>query len=335
MAKKKKQQDFAKVKLKVGKKLTPTNATNTEFKAKKVVIKSSPGLVSNPVHSLTTCITASPAIKIVHLSKFLTCPMLTSPHLITGDLLNALARLSLDPDDKVRRQARQCVEQSLNCMLNKKLSLQNSIPILLTHVKCGLTHFNQAIANDSRKLLSFLITRSTPDQEQAFMDIVKSRIWDGKSVSLLDLELAAEIVTKFHHKPAAVFQKQVLEWSPVNNHIPWSKIHSPLLSESVDVTFSGLPPASNTHKDLTQLLQSITSDGIAEFTKRSSDSRACTLTFDTGRRLVALLKLARSLHPDLMASLTLPEYEVTGDGNKKKPAAAVTRQIKDLISETQ
>ena len=326
---KSRQKDFAKVKLKVGRKLKPANATSTEFKTKKVVVRATPGLVSDPVHCLTACASASSSIKLMHLSKLLAGHLLASPHRITGDLLNALARLTLDSDDKVRRQARRCIEQSLNCMHKNQLSLHNSVPLLLTHVKCGLTHLNPAIASESRKLLSFLITRSSPDQEQHFMQIVRSRFWDGKSVTLPDLEMAADIVMEFHQNAAQECQQAIIQWSPSNNHIPWSRLHRTVLSESSDITFSASLPQNGDGKDLQILLANVTSEGLSQFLKRTGDS--VSLNLEQGRRLVALLKLSRCLLGRRLRSFSVPDYEVTGDSSRKKACSALNRQITELI----
>lgn len=324
---KKKQQDFAKVKLKVGRKLQPANVTSTEFKAKKVVL--GPALVSDPIRSLTTCVSASTSVKLLHLSKLLDGPLLTSPHRITGDLLNALARLVLDSDDKVRRNARLCVEQSLSCLLKEQISLQNSITLLLTHVKCGLTHLNAAIANESRKLLSFLIPKSSPDHEQQFMQIIRARFWDGKSVSLSDLELAADIVHKFQNKGTQRCETAVIEWSSSNNHISWSQLHTPILSQSVDITITTAATGKDQVQDLLQLLAKIVADGLSEFSKRPGEQ--VTLSLDQGRRLVALLQLNQCLSSKASEKQHFPDYEVVGDMSKKKACFALTRQIKELI----
>lgn len=326
---KKKQKDFAKVKLKVGKRVKPANATSTEFKTKKVVVRTTPGLVSDPVHCLTACASSSSSIKLMHLSKLLHAPLLTSPSRITGDLLNALARLVLDSADKVRRQARLCVEQAIGCMYDKQLSLQHSIPILLTHVKCGLTHLDPSIASESRKLLSFLIAKSSPEHEQHFMQIVRTRIWDGKSVTLLDLELAAEILTKFYTESADHRPPVTMIWNPSNNHVSWSLRYEPLLSQSVDVTFSASSSTNDNGKELKELIAKVAFDGLSEFLKRSGDN--VSLNPDQGRRLVALLKLSRCLSRGGMRSLTVPAYEVVGESSKRKSCSVLTRQIRELV----
>lgn len=326
---KKRQADFAKVKLKVGRKVKAANATSTDFKAKKVVVRGTTGLVSDPVRCLTASAAASSSIKLMHLTKCLVSPVLTSPPRITGDLLNALARHALDMDEKVRRQARLCVQQAVTCLHEQQQSLQLPISILLTHVKCGLTHLNPAIANDSRKILSFLVTKSSPEQAQQFMELARTRIWKGKAVSLLDLELAAEIVTKFHSKSKDHCQHFSTNWSPSDCHIPWSSTRKPLLSQSIDVTFSATPTGDDAGSELDELMAKVTFDGMSEFVKRSGDS--LTLSLDQGRRLVALLKLSRCLHPDDMRSLALPDYEIVADSSKKKACSALTREIKDLV----
>lgn len=320
-----KQKDFAKVKLKVGRKLQPANSTNTEFKAKKVVIRGTKDLAVDPVHCLTACSTSSPSVKLMHLNKLAASNVLTSSHLITGHLLNALARLSLDSDSKVRKQARVCIQQSLTSMSNDQL--RDSVSLLLPHVKCGLTHLDPGIAHESRALISFLIVRSSDDQEKSFMQILRTRLEGRKgSISLFDLELASEVLTRFRQKVPAVKEQKprfTMDWNPANNFVPWFCINRPRLS--VDITFT--TSASNSKADeVINLLRKFAVDGIDEFS-RNCESRS-SLTVDEGRRLLALLKLSHCL---LNESLVLPEYTVVSEKSHQKQCSSLNRQIRDLV----
>lgn len=320
-----KPKDFAKVKLKVGRKLEASNTTKTEFKAKKVVVRATQGLAADPVHCLTACSTSSPSVKLLHLNKLITSPVLSTPHCITGHLLNALARLVLDSDQKVRKQARVCVQQALTCMSAEQL--HNSVSLLLPHVKCGLTHLVPAVVSESRELLSFLIGRSSADHEQSFVQIIRTRVWDKKSVSLLDLELAAEILTKFKrssHVDEGREPRLAMVWDPRDNYVPWSKLNKPRLSLSVHDTCS-TPSTVQSEDEVLELLRKVASDGLVEFSS-NSESRS-SITVEEGRRLVAFLQIGHCLSIKL---LLLPEYTVVGESSKKKRASTLNHQIRDL-----
>ena len=158
MAKKKKKDvDFKKTKLKVGKVQKSGNLTKPTFKTSKVTLKEALDLRVDPVKSLSISNASSgSSVKILRLNRLLESEQLKQVPLLTRDLVNAIARMIIDNDKRVRSLAIKCLKVVLSTLGSSNVDVNSTVSLILSHVRCALTHLDASIADDGRKILLML-----------------------------------------------------------------------------------------------------------------------------------------------------------------------------------
>lgn len=194
MGKKKKQKaDFQKVKLKVGRKLTKGgNVTKTEFKSKRIVLREVRDLEENPLISLTRNPTANTKYKLVCLNK-LKDHLGNSPQQVTGETINTLAKMLLDEDERVRSLATKNLKNYLESMRSSGMDVSPFFTIVLTYLKCAITHLSSGVSGDAKDLLQYLIPKCDTKLYKMLMITILARLSITSQPTAKDLELAALI----------------------------------------------------------------------------------------------------------------------------------------------
>lgn len=167
-SKKKRQQDFQKVKLKVGKKLKKAdNETNASFKTRSIQIRTqlkkqdgsqpSTRKKQNLSELLTQCRHYSASVRheaATGLRELITnYPELLLSH--PADVLEKAGELLSDKDSVVRQASIKLFKVILGKMSEKHIS--PFFPLLCAHLCCAMTHINDEIQVDSLTMLDYLL----------------------------------------------------------------------------------------------------------------------------------------------------------------------------------
>lgn len=170
-AKKAQKADFAKKKIKVGKKLKKAqNETRTDFKARKIILKeqlvekSDTTLVTKKHHSVKELMTRlehhnahvrKEGVKgimelVTHHDASELIPYLSK-------LVLAISPMTLDTDSPIRGTAVNCI-QALMTKLGP--NMQPYFSILSTYLSCAMAHLNVGVQSDSLKLMNVLVVHT-------------------------------------------------------------------------------------------------------------------------------------------------------------------------------
>ncbi|XP_067933247.1 testis-expressed protein 10 homolog [Watersipora subatra] len=192
----KKNNDFQKVKFKVGKKLPKAeNVTSTAFKSKAIVIKEQLKETSaddlrqgifrksrDPQELLTHLQHYNPSFRLNALNT-IKAIMTSDPCkllLYMGSVLDKVSALSSDTEKVIRAAALDCLKTifgSLNA--NSVVAL---IPTVTAHLRCAMTHLNESVKLDSLQYLDLLVSHypQAINQDlfkltQNFLDLISTR----------------------------------------------------------------------------------------------------------------------------------------------------------------
>lgn len=171
-AKKAKKADFAKVKLKVGKKLKKAqNETKTDFKARKIILKEQLALKSTTVlitkkrHDIKELVSRLSYHNVYVRQDGLNGlrelinryePSVIVPHLST--FISRVAPCILDSDPIIRNSATKFMEALI---IKMGPSIEPYFHILATHLSCAMVNLNVRVQGDSLQLMKVLI-KHTP-----------------------------------------------------------------------------------------------------------------------------------------------------------------------------
>lgn len=205
MAKKKnKDVDFKKTKLKVGKVRKSGNLTKPTFKASKVTLKEALDLRVDPVKSLSIYnANGGSSVKILKLNRLIEAEQLKQVHVLTSDLFNVLSRMIIDSDKRVRSLAMKCLKIALTTLQASNVDVSPSISLILSHVRCALTHLDASIADDGRKFLLMLHEFSCVSSiQEQMLTILLTKVTHGmndtvvSARSLDELQVLYKILSK-------------------------------------------------------------------------------------------------------------------------------------------
>jgi len=333
MAKKKKDADFKKVKLKVGRKLTRgDNETKTDFKAKKLVIKEAKSLGKDPIQSLINALDANTMLKILCLSKVSDGFLSLNPKLISGQLISVLARLLLDHEPKVRIEAKKCIQLSIASLEKASLDLEPMISILICFLKCGLTHINKDICSESRNLLKVLIPKLPASLQGEFMATLMARFINGSHPDVVDYELSNTLLEliKAEENTNNVTEVQVLTWSKDNNHLNLRANLKPALA--YDFSFKTASIEESREKFMSVLSQFVAQE-LTHVNYRKEGNWAFTPL--EARLFIAVAKISTLLECDqLPLHGTHPSVSVMLDSalSKNRKQVALIASYEDQIN---
>lgn len=225
---KKKDVDFQKVKLKVGRKLKrDSNETRAEFKSKKIVIKEAKFYKTDPLSMLLThgsnCSQHSKLNLLNQLSSVINSDIIKS---LNRPFIDSLGKFIIDQSDQVRLAAIRCLKTCMNQMRQQHASLTDFVECLKPYIVCAYTHLDQGIYKSCRKLLDCLIRFNDPDIHLILMAILIERLgMDG--VESVDCQLASQLKNnrvKYlakREKEAMINKDKVkpLVWTEVNFYL--------------------------------------------------------------------------------------------------------------------
>lgn len=318
MAKKKKQVDFKKVKLKVGRKIVKcANETDTSFKTRKIKLREARVMRNDAISSLTTAGNEDRTqIKLMKLRNASEGALITSPERITGDVIHILSRFSCDLDPQVRSEARKCLRQAFTSLQNAGRSLDPVMSVVMTHLKCGLTHLNPEIKKDSKRLLSFVIQNAScenvPQVAQVLLMLLKTK----QNPRIDDLELSHGLIQKFlmttQNNKSSVEPYELI-WSEDNPYLPMHDIIFRPPPLFYDCSFKSDDSSSGDVKtQFLSVIKSATLQEIHRYTVRRDNN--WSLSLDEARLLLISLKIHESLGSKI--ELTgFPSVTITNESN--------------------
>ena len=308
MAKKKKDSDFKKIKLKVGRKVVKcANETDTSFKVRKIKLREAKVLKSDPISSLAVH-DARSQIKLMKLRNVSEGALITSPERITGEVVHVLSKYCSDDEPQVRSEARKCVKQCFTSLEKAARSVAPIISVIMTHLKCGLTHLNPDIRSDARRLLSFIIEKITSDNVNQVAQVLQMLLKTRNKANVEDIELCYELINKFFVSAIRSHQEGPFEmrWSPENPYLPLNLIMQPKAALFYDCSLKNENHSGDIESEFLSSVRSISSAEV----KRVHDERNWSLSLEEAKFLLLSLKIELSLGTKLSFSIC-PNVHVT------------------------
>lgn len=335
MAKKKKDADFKKIKLKVGRKLERgLNDTKTDFKTKKLILKEAKSLGKDPVRSLLSCSNSGTQLKLICLSKVSEGCLIVNVKLITGELVSTLSRHLLDNDSRVRTEARKCIRQCVSSLETAKLDMEPMFSVVINFLKCGITHIDSNIRTESRNLMQLVIDKSPKSLHSRIMAVVLSRFTSGHRPDTADFELCANLLERIKAvvRNAAIYVTPVHKWSKDNAHVDINEF-SFKPSLKFDISFQSSPYESNADEHLETLSRIV----AKELHQLSNWRRGTwTLTSADARTFVAVVRMATLFEfPKLTPQGGVPEITLVTDSSlnaSKVSSGTLLEQVKKSLS---
>lgn len=213
------------------KRLYRKDDTKTEFKTRKIRLNESSQLRNNATKMLLNKnLKVNTKLKLNAFEKMNLNLECINVENITGETINGLAKYLLDDDNRIRSEFFKTVKNCFDRLNEKNQSLIPYIEILLIYIKCGLTHIDQRIVRDSKKLLDYLIQfMNDKCLNNHLIQVVNSRIKNNTNhMTLIDLELIL-LVLKI------VFKNRNLDKNePDINHLEWSSNNCTFVNEQID-----------------------------------------------------------------------------------------------------
>lgn len=211
--KKRKDADFQKVKLKVGRKLKrDDNETRAEFKTRKIVLKEVMSYSKDPVTSLlrhSDRISAHGKLSMLnHFNSALTQEFVRT---LNKPVLDSLSKFTLDQSDQVRAASIKCLKTCYNRLKQQHLPTGDFIQSLKPYLDCAYTHVSSAIVNDCQKFLEYFVTINDPQTFETLLMIVLRRYKAG-NLSEAEKKLAVKLKHQYlRHKQKLVIESILKE----------------------------------------------------------------------------------------------------------------------------
>lgn len=197
----------AKVKLKGTKLKAAQNVTKTDFKVRKIVLTEQLKNVQNlevgerKKHNVNDCIarlknSTSPEV-ISNLREIILYQLDDfQKHLET--IIKIVANLSLSIEKNVRKDGFKILD--IICSQTNEFTLRPFFPILLTYLKCAMTHIKPAIQEDSLQMFDILLKNSpklvASERDKIlpnYLDLVSKMRTEGNPERTLSLQLGNKI----------------------------------------------------------------------------------------------------------------------------------------------
>jgi pre-rRNA-processing protein IPI1 len=236
--KKKKEKDFQKIKLKVGRKLLRgINETKTDFKSKKIILKESELRSNDPLKTLSNNRAINSQIKLLCLNKLNNSLNSTIISNNSAQVINTVSKYLNDSDKRVRSDAIKCIKQSISLLdnQNNNNSISPIMSMILSYIDCGLTHIDHNISYDSLKLLSYIMEKCDNSLYDQLMQIIISRIGDKTNIDSNDYEICCKLIT-------------LMKKNDINNELRLETKESPVFKWSSDNYYCDLNNIINDNK---------------------------------------------------------------------------------------
>lgn len=192
--KKKKDLDFQKVKLKVGRRLKrDSNETKAQFKTRKIVLKEVKSYSDDPITALSRHSEhISHHGKLTMLNHFNSAMTPNVISTLNKPILDSLAKFLIDHSDQVRAAATKCLKTCYNQMKRLSIPTNEFMHYLKPYLNCAYTHVSKPISTDCEKLLSYFVNLNDPQLFEALMSIVLRR-YEAGNLTEADQSLAIKL----------------------------------------------------------------------------------------------------------------------------------------------
>lgn len=179
--KKKKDLDFQKVKLKVGRRLKrDTNETKADFKARKIVIKEVKNFHCDPLSMLSrhseNISHHSKLSMLNHFNSILTSDVVKS---LNKPIVDSLCKFIVDHSEQVRASATKCIKTCINRMRQKHSPMEDFTESLKPYLDCAYSHVSTFIQHDCQSLLDYLVKVNEPTLYETLMAVILRRYEAG------------------------------------------------------------------------------------------------------------------------------------------------------------
>lgn len=196
--KKKKNLDFQKVKLKVGRKIKrDNNETKAEFKTRKIVLKEVRSFRDDP---LTALVRHSDRIShqgklsmLSHFNSALTPDVTTS---LTKPILDGLAKFVVDDSSKIRDATYKCLKTCLNHLKRNQMPMVDFIKSIQPYLDCAYTHVSKPINMNCHSFIEHLLNVNEPQTFETLMSILLRR-YEAGNLSTKELDLAIRLKQQY------------------------------------------------------------------------------------------------------------------------------------------
>lgn len=175
--KKRKDVDFQKVKLKIGRKLKKDiNETKAEFKSRKIVLKEVRSFSNNPVAALSRHSDhISHQGKLSLLNHFNSAIDHDLAKNLNKPILDSLSKFLIDHSEQVRAAAIRCLKTCYNQLKQLHIPTTEFMLSLRPYLECAYTHVSMPIVNDCRKLLEYFVKINDAHLFEPLMHVIMRR----------------------------------------------------------------------------------------------------------------------------------------------------------------
>lgn len=223
--KKKKDLDFQKVKIRIGKRIKrDIKETKAEFSTRKIILKEVRNYSDDPLTALTRHsdrISHQGKLSLLnHFNSALTPEIVKN---LTKPILDSLSKFIIDQSIDVRAAAMKCLRTCFVRLKSQQLSTKDFVMSLKPYIDCALTHVSRGIADDCQKFLDYLVSQNEPQTFEPLMMIVTRRLELG-NLSVQQKDIAYKLkqyYTRYKQKESfdAIIRSEKMEpliWTPTN-----------------------------------------------------------------------------------------------------------------------
>lgn len=194
--KNKKDSDFQKVKLKVGRKLKrDDNETKAQFSSRKIILKEVKSHSSDPLTALahhSEHISQHGKLSLInHFNSALTPELVKT---LNKPIIDSLAKFIIDHSDQVRTATYKCLRTCYNHLKQQQstTSTRDFVYLLKPYLDCAYTHISRAIVNDCQKFLEYLTNVNDSQIFEPLMPIILRRYKSG-NLSVAEKNVALKL----------------------------------------------------------------------------------------------------------------------------------------------
>jgi len=223
--KKKKDVDFQKVKLKVGRRLKrDSNETKAQFKSRKIILKEVRSHTQDPItalaHHSENISQHGKTTLLNHFNSALTPSIVKT---LTKPIIDSLAKFTIDHSEQVRSATYRSLKTCLNHMKQIGEPVKEFAYLLKPYLDCAFTHIDQGISSDCLKFLEYLTNTNEPQVFEPMMHVLLRR-FDAGNISSQELKVAQRLKNLYVKHMKRKSYEVTLEndrltpllWSPTN-----------------------------------------------------------------------------------------------------------------------
>lgn len=218
--KKKKDLDFQKVKLKVGRRIKRNDReTKAEFSTRKIVLKEIRRYSDDPISALSrNSQHISHQGKLSLLSHFRGALKPEVVKSLNKPIQDSLAKFILDNSSDVRLSAIKCLKICFHHLKGDSTLIRDFVSSLKPYLDCAYTHVSKDLASDCHEFVKFLVDQNEWPTFEPLMAIMYGRLRAGE---LDDKHKAVALDLRRHHHRHNI-QKELEAEEPHMEKLVWS-----------------------------------------------------------------------------------------------------------------